>query len=451
MKKSITLALVALLAVTTAATALAEMGDNDKPTVSVTPYLGGAFWSDDIGLDNSVIYGGRAAYHFMRHLSVEGTYGRTSADRTSDNTVANLDHWGVDLVYDILPGNKVSPYLLGGWAQLDYKTHDSGGKVPLNGLEFGVGANIRLSGDNANFRALRLEIRDVMTDLNPSFPNEGKNTHNVLATAGLQFAFGKSSRDSDGDGVRDNDDACADTPAGAVVDAAGCPVDSDGDGVYDGLDKCDGTPVGATVDAHGCPTDSDGDGVFDGLDKCPDTPVGATVDAHGCPVDSDGDGVYDGLDKCPDTPSGATVDDHGCPIPVTAMAIMLLDTGTITTNQIVFETSSAKLDPAYVGALDEIGETLSEWPALRIEIGGYTDNTGSEAFNQDLSQQRAQAVLDYLVAGFDGITAEQYTAVGYGESQPIADNGTVEGRQANRRVEFKVLNEEELQKEVETR
>ena len=120
-------------------------------------------------------------------------------------------------------------------------------------------------------------------------------------------------KDSDGDGVPDNRDACPNTPHGAIVDARGCPRDSDHDGVYDGIDRCPNTPPNTPVDQYGCPRDSDGDGVPDNLDRCPNTPHGVAVDANGCPRDSDGDGVPDYLDRCPNTPRGTPVDANGCP------------------------------------------------------------------------------------------------------------------------------------------
>jgi len=191
--------------------------------------------------------------------------------------------------------------------------------------------------------------------------------------------------------------------------------------------------------------------VFDGIDQCADTPQGAIVDASGCPSDSDGDGVFDGIDQCEGTNPNLQVDMSGCPIAVTEIEEQLLDTGRISTNNIVFATSSHKLDTRDTNQLDEVGEALSNWPQLRVEIGGHTDSTGSESFNQQLSEKRAQSVLDYLVANFPKIVPVQYTVVGYGEAEPVADNATAEGRAANRRVEFKVLNNEELKKQIEKR
>ncbi len=444
------LALALVLGTLSIGSVMAATDDNDKPLFSVTPYLGHANWDTDLNIDDGFIFGGHGAFHFLQWLSLEGTYGYNSSNKISNGTDVTMTHFGADLVAELLPSKKFNPYLTAGWAQLNHDP-DGGEKVYLNGWEAGVGAKIRLGGDNASYRALRIEVRDVMSDFSERFANFGDTKHNIISTVGIQFAFGKSSKDTDNDGVRDNDDACPGTPAGAVIDATGCPVDSDGDGVYDGLDNCTGTPSGAVVDAYGCPVDSDGDGVYDGLDKCADTPAGAMVDASGCPSDSDGDGVYDGIDQCADTKADYQVDASGCPIAVTAVEEELLDTGRISTSSIVFELSSAKLDYEHNEALNEVGEALANWPALRVEIGGYTDSSGSEAFNQQLSEKRAQSVLDYLSANYPNIDGSQYSVVGYGEASPVADNSTPEGRRMNRRVEFKVLNTEELKRTIEER
>jgi OOP family OmpA-OmpF porin len=257
--------------------------------------------------------------------------------------------------------------------------------------------------------------------------------------------------DSDGDGVLDDMDKCPDTPKGARVDENGCPTDSDGDGVYDGIDKCPDTPAKVKVDSQGCPKDSDGDGVFDGIDDCADTPKGATVDARGCPSDADSDGVYDGIDLCPNTPSDLAVDKNGCPIEISETETQLLDTGMISSSNILFETGKADLKPKSHGVLDEIGRTLVQWPELEIEISGHTDSRGSAEFNQKLSEKRSQSVKDYLVDKFDKVDGDNLSVVGYGESKPIASNDTKAGRAKNRRVEFTVLNKETLKREIERR
>jgi outer membrane protein OmpA-like peptidoglycan-associated protein len=237
------------------------------------------------------------------------------------------------------------------------------------------------------------------------------------------------------------------------VDARGCPSDADSDGVPDGIDQCAATPAGTAVDASGCTLDSDGDGVPDGSDRCANTPAGTKVDDSGCPLptDADQDGVTDDRDLCPNTQAGVKVDSDGCPITLTERETELLDKGRITTREIHFDTAKWDILTQSQAVLDDIGKTLIQWPRLRIEVGGHKDARGSNAYNMDLSQKRAQAVLDYLVQKFPQIPSTQYVAKGYGETTPIATNNTMEGMAKNRRVEFKVLNTEELTKERERR
>jgi OOP family OmpA-OmpF porin len=353
---------------------------------------------------------------------------------------------------------------------------DGGTEAVAGSFDQGVGAHLWLS-DNI---ALNLEGRNILLIADKNHLGDSRD-NNLVAGVGLTFGFGGKPRDTDADGVPDRKDKCPDTPQGATVDKDGCPHDGDGDGVFDGLDKCPGTPKGATVDAAGCPLDSDGDGVFDGLDKCPDTPKGATVDATGCPLDSDGDGVFDGLDKCPGTPKGATVDAAGCPLdsdgdgvfdgldqcPGTAVGLKvdaagcpievteketeLLDTGMIRLQDVNFETAKADVLPDSYATLDVVGQVLSKWPELKIEVGGHTDARGSEKYNQTLSDARAAAVVAYLTRKFPGLKADQFTAKGYGESRPLAKNDSPLNMAKNRRVEFVVLNKDVLKREVERR
>ena len=118
--------------------------------------------------------------------------------------------------------------------------------------------------------------------------------------------------DTDKDGIPDLSDKCPNTPAGIAVDSIGCMLDFDKDGVNDPLDKCPNTPAGIPVDAHGCPLDFDKDGVPDYLDKCPNTVQGVEVGSNGCVLDTDRDGIPDFKDKCPGTPQGHVVDSLGC-------------------------------------------------------------------------------------------------------------------------------------------
>ncbi len=177
--------------------------------------------------------------------------------------------------------------------------------------------------------------------------------------------------------------------------------------------------------------DSDGDGVPDRRDACPDTPKGALVDVRGCPLDTDGDGVFDGLDQCPDTPTGVKVDARGCPLPEPIKPRFVLE-------GVTFASDSAALTPASTVALDRVAASLKAWPEVRVEVGGHTDSTNTDAHNLRLSKARAESVKGYLVG--KGIAADRMTTNGYGEGKPIADNATPAGRATNRRVELTRLN-----------
>jgi OOP family OmpA-OmpF porin len=181
--------------------------------------------------------------------------------------------------------------------------------------------------------------------------------------------------------------------------------------------------------------DFDEDGVPDHLDKCPTTPKGCVVDKDGCPLDADVDGVCDGLDECPDTPLGTAVDEKGCPVRPETVALSWAE-------GLTFALGSATLTGQAESVLDGLVELANKHPDTVVEIGGYTDSTGSAVFNQRLSERRALAVRNYMVR--KGITPDRLIAVGYGETNFVATNDTPEGRQQNRRVEFKFLGQNAL-------
>ena len=272
---------------------------------------------------------------------------------------------------------------------------------------------------------------DGVPDYIDRCPNTPKEAIGTTDSVGCPF-------DSDGDGVADYLDRCPNTPKEAIghVDAQGCPLDSDKDGIPDYLDRCPGTPEGATVDENGCELDSDGDGVPDWRDECPRTRKEAIghVDAKGCDLDSDHDGVPDWQDECPHTPG--IKENKGCPEVKREIRQLLKKA----MQGIEFETARATIRPSSYSLLDEIAQQFIENPSFIIEVQGHTDNTGKADKNMTLSQDRANAVRDYLIG--KGVPAERMTARGYGQDKPIADNSTKAGRAKNRRVEFDITFEE---------
>jgi outer membrane protein OmpA-like peptidoglycan-associated protein len=154
----------------------------------------------------------------------------------------------------------------------------------------------------------------------------------------------------------------------------------------------------------------------------------------------------DGYDKCEGTPKGIKVDEHGCPLPETKMEQQLVDTGVISLNNIYFDSGTARLKPESFQVLNDVADVLERWPNLKFEVGGHADSQGPDDRNLELSRKRAHSVLEYLLQHDPNLHFEQFFVKGYGESQPVASNDTAAGRAQNRRVEFKVLNREVLQK-----
>lgn len=126
----------------------------------------------------------------------------------------------------------------------------------------------------------------------------------------------------------------------------------------------------------------------------------------------------------------------------------ILETGLFRALGVNFEFNESTLLPEAENSLDAVGEVLTKYPDLRVEVAGHTDNIGSDSYNQQLSQSRAQSVRSYLLENFD-IVQSRIVANGYGESRPIASNQTETGRALNRRVEFRLLNPEAAEQYIE--
>lgn len=219
--------------------------------------------------------------------------------------------------------------------------------------------------------------------------------------------------DTDGDGILDVDDSCVLNPedADSYLDEDGCPdVDNDLDTVPDARDK---DAAGKTC--MNDPEDPDG---FDDIDGCPD-------------LDNDQDTVVDLEDQCPNEPGEVGGDKPGCP---KKSLVVVTDTEIKITQQIHFEFDKAVIRPESFAILDAVVEVLVKNPKIRIEVQGHTDNVGSPAYNKQLSDRRAGAVLKYLVG--KGVEESRLISKGYGMEKPIRPNDNPQNRALNRRVQF---------------
>ena len=236
--------------------------------------------------------------------------------------------------------------------------------------------------------------------------------------------------DLDRDGTLDKDDKCIDVKGPKSNN--GCPIDNgdlDGDGVPNAKDAC--INVKGPKSNNGCPlADKDNDGVQDKDDACIDVP--GTKENHGCPIaDKDGDGVKDSEDQCIDV-KGAK-DNHGCP-KITQSVEKTLNKYAKALN---FDTGKYTFRPESYKVLVDILMVMNKYPQSSFVIHGHTDNVGNDAANLTLSKNRANAVMQFLIA--NGIDKSRMNARGFGKTRPIASNDTKEGRLTNRRVEIKFV------------
>ena len=177
------------------------------------------------------------------------------------------------------------------------------------------------------------------------------------------------------------------------------------------------------ISIKGGGSDRDNDGVYDNQDECPD--VAGLAQFNGCP-DSDGDGIIDSKDQCPEV--AGVLENNGCP----AVQKQLDDYS----KTILFVLEKAEILAESYPALNHILEIVQEYPEATFTVSGHADSRGTNAFNQKLSEERAQSIVDYMLN--KGISANRFQVVGYGETKPTATNANRAGRKRNRRVEVVV-------------
>jgi OmpA-OmpF porin, OOP family len=361
-----------------------------------------------------------------------------------------------------------APYMFTGIGVNNIVDYDVNTYVP-----FGIGFNIRPS----NWFTINIQSAYKL-NIDNSFDytqHTASLVFNIGSTKGLKKIDEDAMLDSDGDGIPDLLDECPFTPG--LPEFFGCP-DSDGDGIGDSRDLCPHEP--GPVENRGCPIiDTDGDGIPDDQDACP-FEFGEKRYA-GCP-DTDGDGIIDKYDKCPTVPGPASND--GCPLeeeeaPAPAKPAQP-EPVKETPKEPVKETPKAPVkeevkapvkeepktpvretpkepakpapappkDGVYVifypiGAegltnadkklIDEALALLEANPSWKVKISGYTDNSGNDVANVELSLRRAQNVWRYMSSkGLDGRRVEIY---GMGEYFPQSSTNANE----NRRVEIELV------------
>ncbi len=349
--------------------------DAHDSTFYLSPLVTRAWTADDRAADDATGFMLAAGVAPHRRWNVELDLFRGRFEGAAGDDLT-IDAAGIGALYVFRREARVAPYLLLG-AGAQRKDRVASGRSTDAYGDFGAGllVSLRDSGQGTAL-SLRLDARARYDD----FTGDSQRDH--LLGLGLQFDFG-----------------------GRRVQAS--------------------PPVTSAPPAPAPPSDEDADGVADDRDRCPGTRPGTAVGVDGCELDEDGDGVPNAADRCPGTRAAARIDARGCELEEE-----------IRLPRVTFEYDSDRLRLEAFAVLDEALETLRRNPDLVIEVAGHTDDRGPDAYNLALSQRRAEAVLRYLV---ENGAANDMTARGYGERQPIAGNDTEAGRTENRRVVLRIL------------
>ena len=322
---------------------------------------------------------------------------------------------------------------------------------PQFGFDLGVGYDFSIG------RPVSLGVFARFTTLFAGDTSGADALFVVGISASLAIKVYGGPTDSDDDGLSDAEEARRGTDPHRA--------DSDGDGILDGTEIAGYDPLQADTDHDGLNDgveDANHNGVLDPGESDPllvDTDGGGVNDLDEAMTagmnsqdprddDNDQDGVANPYDRCPDTPTGREVDTAGCPTgrarttpvptPVTPAPEGPGEIARVMEFEgIRFASGSARILADSEPTLQQALAVLQANPTVRVEVSGHTDDRGRESTNTRLSQQRAEAVRDWLVE--HGVDAARLTVRGYGPREPIAPNDTPEGRARNRRIEFRRL------------
>lgn len=358
-----------------------SQADSLPPGFYINPQVGYYFFDSkrpdgvNVDVEDDVFYGIGLGWQFNSPFALEFNY--MTMDTEFEDTPVELDYdqYRLDGLYHFYSGDNYMgggwlPYLAFGVGQGYFEVPDTDAEDDETQINLGGGIQYLFT-DNVGLRTDARAIYGVDND-----------TVDYAVTLGLAIYFGKQSGEA------------------AVATAA-------------------------TAAAASTISDTDNDGVDDDIDQCRSTPAGAQVDGRGCMMDADGDGVADNMDECANSSRAARVNERGCYAVLTETVEMEVD--------VQFDLSSTEVAPVYHDEIERMADFMRQYPETDVVIEGYTDSSGPAEFNRNLSQQRADAVADVLVNEF-GIASSRVSAIGRGEANPIADNSTPEGRQANRRV-----------------
>jgi OOP family OmpA-OmpF porin len=398
--------------------AATAFGANKAEQFSISPVIGGYTFDGRQHLDTNLIYGVRAGYNFTDNFGIDALFDYVITEPTKSKNKVDMYRYGGELLYHFIPENPFVPYLAVGLSGLNF---DATGvdKKPRAAFDYGLGAKYFVSN---NF-ALRGDVRHIIY----SYNSQTKN--NLEYTLGAYIPFGGAAS-----AAKPVELTPAPTPSPVAESAAAPslapPAPPTASLIITSATVTKGQPATLnwkSQNASGCE-------IQPGIGPVPlqgfraVTPAASTSYKLVC--SGDGGTATSTADvtvlvppppaPAPITPKAAAAAKRFCSKP----AIL----------KIRFDTNKSDIKPQYEADLKNVGEFLQDFPKARGEISGHTDSVASNAYNQKLSERRAESVGKYIIRIF-GIDPGRITTKGYGETKPIASNKTKEGKSKNRRIE----------------
>ncbi len=383
----------------------AAMAENRAETFIFSPYAGGYTFQGNQHLKTSPVFGFRLGYNFTENWAAEGVIDYLKADRSNAGGSAEMLRYGGDLLYNFMPKSSFVPYLAVGAGAFNFD--NSKARIIYN---YGGGLKWFLT----DGFALRADVRGLNYSI-------GKIYTNVEYTLGLHIAVGAPKP--------------APVPAPVVVEAAApkaAPVVAPPPPIPVPTSDLRADPAvlekGKTSTLTWSSTNTTG---------CEIQPEIGAVPSSGSKTITPSENTSYTL-TCKgeggSATSSASVQVNEPVKEASAKKASAVAAGTRLTLKVNFDTGKATIKKQYYDELKVVGDGLNEQKNLKGIIEGHTDHVGADRSNQDLSQRRANAVKDYIVKNFK-VDKKRLSAKGYGESKPIADNSTAEGRAQNRRIE----------------
>jgi OOP family OmpA-OmpF porin len=389
---------------------LLVLAENRAETITYAPYVGGYTFQGKQHLETGPVFGFRLGYNMTDNWAIEGVIDYVKTEPTSSNANVGMLRYGGDLLYNFMPKNSFVPYLAAGVGGMNF----NGNNMPSYTravFNYGGGVKWFLKEDVA----LRADLRG----LNYSY---GQVFTNIEYTLGLHIAVG------------------APPPAPKPVAPAPEPVVEQPKPAPVVVAPPPPAPV-AELKAEPATMVKGGNVTLSwssrNADRCELQPGGRQVAPSGSISVSPAESMKYTI-VCSGAGGKAT---SAAPVTVTLPPPPKEETGRKFSGapvkmalNIQFDTGRNEIKKQYYEELKKVGDFMNQYDNVKGVIEGHTDNVGGSAFNQQLSQRRAEAVRNYIVTNFK-VDKKRLSAKGFGMTRPVADNSTAAGRQQNRRID----------------